>query len=60
MVFLWQYDKEKYTKIEEINERIKNAIDPYDRKKKLVIVPIDNNFPEFIYLNKERLKDLIY
>ena len=55
-----EYDQEKYTKIEEINERIKNAIDPYDRKKKIVTVPIDNTYPKFIYLNKEKLKDLIY
>ena len=32
-----EYDQEKYTKIEEINERIKNAIDPYDRKRKLLL-----------------------
>tara|TARA_B100000700_G_scaffold34192_1_gene33020 strand:- start:59 stop:865 length:807 start_codon:yes stop_codon:yes gene_type:complete len=55
-----EYDQEKYTKIEEINNRIKNALDPYDRKKKIITVPIDKTYPEFIYLNKEKLKDLIY
>jgi len=55
-----EYDKEKYTKIEEINKRIKNTLDPYDRKKKIVKVPIDETYPQFICLNKEKMKDLIF
>ncbi len=54
-----EYDKEEYTNLEKINLRIKNLIDPFDRKKTLIKIPIDSSFPEYIQKNKDKYKDLI-
>jgi beta-1,4-mannosyl-glycoprotein beta-1,4-N-acetylglucosaminyltransferase len=54
-----EYDREEYTNLEKINLRIKNMVDPFDRKKKLVKIPIDSSFPEYIQKNKDKYKELI-
>ena len=54
-----EYDKSKFTDIEEINKRIENNIDPYDRKKALKKIQIDETFPDFILQNQEKLKKFI-
>ena len=41
------------------NKRIENNLDPYDRKKKLKKIIIDDTFPDFILQNKEKLKKFI-
>tara|TARA_Y100000590_G_C15655998_1_gene990638 strand:+ start:690 stop:1505 length:816 start_codon:yes stop_codon:yes gene_type:complete len=46
-----EYDKEKFTNIKNINERILKQIDPYDRNKKLKKISIDKNFPEYLVNN---------
>ncbi len=54
-----EYDKNKFTNLDEINKRIQNNIDPYDRNKTLKKIIIDDTFPEFILQNQEKLKKFI-
>tara|TARA_B100001121_G_C18658803_1_gene607795 strand:- start:413 stop:1219 length:807 start_codon:yes stop_codon:yes gene_type:complete len=54
-----EFDETKFTNIEEINKRIQNNLDPYDRKKILKKISIDDTYPDFILQNRERLKKFI-
>ena len=54
-----EYDLQKFTDLDKINFRIKNMLDPFDRKKKMVKVKIDESYPQYIIKNKDRLKNLI-
>ena len=54
-----EYDKDKFTNLQKINLRIQNLIDPFDRDKKLVKVPLDSSFPDYIVDNKDKYKNLI-
>ena len=54
-----EYYKTQFTDIEKINKRIQNNLDPYDRKKTLKKIIIDDTFPEFILQNQEKLKKFI-
>ena len=54
-----EYDKSKFTNIDEINKRIENNLDPYDRKKTLKKIQIDETFPDFILKNQKKLKKFI-
>jgi len=54
-----EYDKEKFTNIQNINERILNNLDPYDRNKTLKKTTIDRNFPEYLLNNIDSYKDWI-
>ena len=54
-----EYDKSKFTNLEEINKRIENNLDPYDRKKTLKKIIIDDSYPDFILQNREKLKKFI-
>ena len=54
-----EYDKDEYTNLEKINLRIQNMIDPFDRKKTLIKVLIDETYPDYILKNQNKYKDLI-
>jgi len=54
-----EYDKDEFTNLEKINLRIKNMIDPFDRKKTLIKVLIDESYPDYIFKNQNKYKDLI-
>ena len=54
-----EYDEEKFTNLEKINFRIKNMLDPFDRKIDLVKTKIDSSYPEYIIQNKDKFKELI-
>ena len=46
--------------IKKIEHNIINLKDPYDRNHvKLKKVEIDNSFPKYIYLNKDKLSEFI-
>ena len=46
--------------IKKIENNIINLKDPYDRNHvKLKKVEIDNSFPKYIYLNKDKLSEFI-
>lgn len=52
---------EKYSNFDTVTEKIKKLIEPLDRKEhKLHVVTIDDSFPECVYKEQERYKDLIY
>ena len=54
-----ELDKEEFTNLEKINQRIENLIDPFDREKKLIKIQIDSSYPEHIANNKDKYKDII-
>ncbi len=54
-----EYDLEKFTNIDNIDEKIKNLIDPFNRNKKLKKVDLNNEYPKYIIENKEKFTDLI-
>ena len=54
-----EFNKKNYTSIKNINYRIKNLIDPFDREANLKKVKIDKTFPEYILRNKKKLKKWI-
>tara|TARA_B100001057_G_scaffold411053_1_gene426452 strand:- start:999 stop:1823 length:825 start_codon:yes stop_codon:yes gene_type:complete len=54
-----EFNKKNYTSIKNINHRIKNLIDPFDREANLKKVKIDKTFPEYILRNKKKLKKWI-
>ena len=54
-----ELDKEEFTNLKKISERIKNLKDPFDRNKKLVKIQLDSSFPDYILNNKEKYKNWI-
>ena len=50
---------EKFTDIENIEKRIRENKDIFDRNYNYVKVLIDENFPDYITENKEKFKDWI-
>lgn len=54
-----EYDLEKFTDIQIIENKIKNLIDPFDRNKKLIKVNLNNDYPKYIIENINRFNDLI-
>ena len=54
------YSLDKLANIKNIENRIINLVDPYERQEiKLRKVKIDDSFPNYIYNNKEKLLDYI-
>ncbi len=54
-----EFNKEEFTNIDNIKNRISNLKDPFDRKNKLVKVIIDNSYPEYIFNNQDYYSDWI-
>lgn len=54
-----EYNKEEFTSIENIKEKIKNKKDLFNRGNILQKIPLDSNFPEAILNNKKFYKDFI-
>ena len=55
-----QYNIDELVNIKNIEDKISNLQDPYDRKEiKLKKVKIDSSFPSFISKNLDNLKDYI-
>ena len=55
-----KYIKENLVNKNEIKFRMKNLIDPYNRKDvKLKKVDLDETYPKFIYQNIDKLSDFI-
>ena len=55
-----QFNNDKYKNIDIIEKKIFEKKDLFNRDYKYKVVNIDNSFPDFIFKNQERLKDLIY
>ena len=54
-----EFNKKKYTSIKKIKSRIKNLVDPFDRKAKLRKTKINKLFPKYIFKNKKKFKKWI-
>ena len=54
-----EFDKQEFTDLDKIRNRISNLQDPYDRQKKIIKTLIDNTYPKYIYQNQDDLKKLI-
>ena len=54
-----ELNQEKFTNIENIEKRINENKDIFDRNYNYVKVIIDENFPDYILNNKEKFKDWI-
>ena len=54
-----EFNKEKFTDIRLIEERIKNKLDLFDRNFQYNVVDLDETFPEYITKNKEKFKNWI-
>jgi len=54
-----ELDKDEFTNLDKISQRIVNFKDPFDREKELVKIDIDSTFPDYILNNKEKFKDWI-
>ena len=48
-----EFNKTKFTSINNIKHRIKNLIDPFDRPAILKSVKLNNSFPKYILKNKK-------
>ena len=54
-----EYNTERFTNTEFIKSKISSGEDLFERKIKYKKVDIDNSFPEYIFKNKDLLKDWI-
>tara|TARA_B110000027_G_scaffold91248_1_gene96511 strand:+ start:2051 stop:2860 length:810 start_codon:yes stop_codon:yes gene_type:complete len=54
-----EFNEEKYTDIKKIKSNIENFNDLFKRGHKYQKIEIDNNFPEYIFKNKEQFKEWI-
>ena len=54
-----ELDKEEFTNLDKISQRIVNFKDPFDREKELKKIDIDSTYPDYIINNKEKFKDWI-
>ena len=54
-----ELDKDEFTNLDKISQRIVNFKDPFDREKELIKIDIDSTFPDYILNNKEKFKDWI-
>ena len=54
-----EFNKSKYSSIKNIKYRIKNLIDPFDRKAELEVVKLDNSYPSYILKNIKKYKKWI-
>lgn len=54
-----EFNKEKFTNVIKIKNRINNLIDPFDRNNKLIKVGIDETYPEYILNNQQYYEDWI-
>ena len=54
-----EFNKEKFTNIESIKNKIKLGVDLFERKIDYKIVNIDETFPDYIVNNKKMFKDWI-
>ena len=54
-----EYNTERFTNTEFIKGKISSGEDLFERKIKYKKVDIDNSFPEYIFKNKDLLKDWI-
>ena len=55
-----QFNNDKFKNLELIKKKIELKQDLFDRKHNFKVVKIDNNFPKYIYDNKEKFKEFIY
>ena len=54
-----EFDKEEFTNLDKISQRIINLRDPFDREQELIKIEIDSTYPDYILNNKEKFKDWI-
>ena len=55
-----QYNNESFKNLETIKKKIELKQDLFDRKYNFEVQKIDNNFPKYIYKNREKFKKFIY
>ncbi|MGV7223859.1 MAG: hypothetical protein ACQ9MH_20340 [Nitrospinales bacterium] len=55
-----EYNKPKYCDITRIKNAMKNGTDLFGRNLNFVTVPIDDRFPEYIRMNKAKMRHLLY
>jgi len=55
-----QFNNETYKNLDEIEKKIIERKDLFNRNYKYKVVKIDRSFPNFIFKNQENLKNLIY
>jgi len=54
-----EFNKDKFTNVQNIENKIFKGDDLFDRNIKYQVVKVDNSFPDYIYNNKDRFKDWI-
>ena len=54
-----EFNKEEFINIKNIENKISQGKDLFDRKIGYKVVPIDDSYPEYIYKNKDIFKDWI-
>ena len=54
-----EFNKDKFTDVAKISDRIKNKKDLFDRDYEFKIINIDENYPKFLRDNKLNYKDWI-
>ena len=54
-----EFNKDKFTNIEKISDRIKNKKDLFDRNYNFEIINIDENYPKYLRDNKLKYRDWI-
>ena len=54
-----EFNQDKFTNINTINEKVKNGIDLFDRNQKYQRVELDSSFPKIIFDNQKNLSEWI-
>ena len=54
-----EYNKEEFTNVESIKEKIAKGEDLFGRNIKYKKVNVDDSFPSYVYNNKEKFKEWI-
>ena len=55
-----QFNNEKFKNMETIKRKIDQKKDLFDRNYNFKVVKVDNDFPRYIYDNKEKFEEFIY
>ena len=54
-----EFDKDEYTSVKNIKEKIRKRTDLFGRNHQYEKVDLDESFPKYILSNKEKLKKFI-
>ena len=55
-----EFNKEKFNNIKNIEKKITDKVDLFDRNIKYKVIKLDDSFPDYIRNNKEKFKDWIF